>query len=99
MKKRMDLSKRQKSRVRMTEPVENVQEDSQTRGVVSLGLSSEEISEKQGRKKRVMKRFGLGMSKRLKKSKSGAPRRRLLINRMLLQDLKPSLRTPQTQVV
>ncbi|KAF3513634.1 hypothetical protein F2Q69_00009192 [Brassica cretica] len=57
-----------------SEPVEKVQEDAQTEGVVSLGSSSDEISEKQGRKKRVMKILGLGTSKRLKISKSEAPR-------------------------
>ncbi|KAF2564003.1 hypothetical protein F2Q70_00016354 [Brassica cretica] len=57
-----------------SEPVEKVQEDAQTEWVVSLGSSSEEISEKQGRKKRVMKRLALGTSKRRKTSKSGAPR-------------------------
>ncbi|KAH0894390.1 hypothetical protein HID58_056819 [Brassica napus] len=57
-----------------SEPDEKVQEDAQTEGVVSLGSSSDEISEKQGRKKRVMKILGLGTSKRLKTSKSEAPR-------------------------
>ncbi|KAH0873921.1 hypothetical protein HID58_071283 [Brassica napus] len=49
-----------------SEPVEKVQEGVEAEGVVSLGTSSEEISEKQGRKKRVMKKLGLGTSKRLK---------------------------------
>ncbi|KAG2247489.1 hypothetical protein Bca52824_087117 [Brassica carinata] len=57
-----------------SEPVEKVQEDAQIEGIVSLGSSSEEISKKQGRKKRVMKRLGLGTSKRRKTSKSGDPR-------------------------
>ncbi|KAF2585962.1 hypothetical protein F2Q70_00035641 [Brassica cretica] len=57
-----------------SEPVEKVQEDAQIEGIVSLGSSSEEISEKQGRKKRVMKRLGLGTSKHRKTSKSGDPR-------------------------
>ncbi|KAF3516070.1 hypothetical protein DY000_02061459 [Brassica cretica] len=57
-----------------SEPVEKVQEGAEAEGVVSLGTSSEEISEKQGRKKRVMKKLGLGTSKRLKTSKSGAPK-------------------------
>ena len=41
------------------EPFEKIQEDAQTEGVVSIRSSSNEISEKQGRKKRVMKRLGL----------------------------------------
>ncbi|KAF2552468.1 hypothetical protein F2Q68_00033622 [Brassica cretica] len=41
---------------------------------VSLGSSAEEISEKRSRKKRVMKKLGLGSSKRRKTSKSGAPK-------------------------
>ncbi|KAF3521178.1 hypothetical protein DY000_02061461 [Brassica cretica] len=57
-----------------SEPVEKVQEGVEAEGVVSLGTSSEEISEKQGRKKRVMKKLGLGTSNRLKISKSGAPK-------------------------
>ncbi|KAF3498189.1 hypothetical protein DY000_02054506 [Brassica cretica] len=52
--------------------VEKTHEDAQNAGVVSLGSSSTEISEKQGRKKRVMKRLGLGSSKRRKTCKSGA---------------------------
>ncbi|KAL0835886.1 hypothetical protein Bca101_087775 [Brassica carinata] len=40
--------------------------------VVSLGSSAEEISEKRSMKKRVMKKLGLGSSKRRKTSKSGA---------------------------
>ncbi|KAG5410395.1 hypothetical protein IGI04_006720 [Brassica rapa subsp. trilocularis] len=40
--------------------------------VVSLGSSAEEISEKRSRKKRVMKKLGLGPSKRRKTSKSRA---------------------------
>ncbi|KAH0896981.1 hypothetical protein HID58_046549 [Brassica napus] len=54
------------------EQVEKTHEDAQTEGVVSLGSSSDEISEKRGRKKRVMKKLGLGSSKRRKTSKSGA---------------------------
>ena len=48
------------------EQVEKTHEDAQNAGVVSLGSSSTEISEKQERKKRVMKRLGLGSSKRRK---------------------------------
>ena len=40
--------------------------------VLSLGSSAEEISEKRSMKKRVMKKLGLGSSKRRKTSKSGA---------------------------
>ncbi|KAH0863514.1 hypothetical protein HID58_080725 [Brassica napus] len=54
------------------EQVEKTHEDAQNAGVVSLGSSSTEISEKQERKKRVMKRLGLGSSKRRKTCKSGA---------------------------
>ncbi|KAF2539213.1 hypothetical protein F2Q68_00022429 [Brassica cretica] len=39
--------------------------------VVSLGSSAEEITEKRSRKKRMMKKLGLGSSKRRKTSKSG----------------------------
>ncbi|KAH0872114.1 LOW QUALITY PROTEIN: hypothetical protein HID58_069476 [Brassica napus] len=57
-----------------SEPVEKIQEEAQIDGTVSLASSSGEISEKQGRKKRIMKRLGLGTSKRSKTSKSGTPR-------------------------
>ncbi|KAG2277721.1 hypothetical protein Bca52824_060276 [Brassica carinata] len=40
--------------------------------VVSIGSSAEEISEKRSRKKRVMKKLGLGSSKRCRTSNSGA---------------------------
>ncbi|KAF3523517.1 hypothetical protein F2Q69_00046241 [Brassica cretica] len=57
-----------------SEPVEKIQEEAQIDGTVSLASSSGEISEKQGRKNRIMKRLGLGTSKRSKTSKSGTSR-------------------------
>ncbi|KAF2564079.1 hypothetical protein F2Q70_00015183 [Brassica cretica] len=72
VREEVQIDKAKEQSTHNPEQVEKTHEDAHTEGVVSLGSSSDEISEKRGRKKRVMKKLGLGSSKRRKMSKSGA---------------------------